>query len=106
MQRTAKSDRPDAAGDKTPEEDPAVDKEADESVTLTGGAPVMRATNRAMENWLQLHLRQLYEEVCSEPLPSELNDMIDRFRRHRQEGESGRDACTPLTPARPARQGS
>lgn len=74
------------------------------AVTRSGGRPATRGTNTVIENWLQLHLRQLYEEVCSEPLPSELNDMIDRFRRRRQDTETGRDTVVPLPP--PAQQGS
>ena len=70
----------------------------------SGGRPVQRGKNAAIETWLQLHLRQLYEEVCSEPVPNELNEMIDRFRRRRQDTEAGGDKVLPLTP--PARQGS
>lgn len=72
--------------------------------TRSGGVPGLRGRNTAIENWLQLHLRQLYEEMCSEPLPSELDEMIDRFRRRRQDSESGRDAVVPLPPR--AQQGS
>ncbi len=75
-----------------------------QAMTRSGGRPAARGTNAVIENWLQLHLRQLYEDVCSEPLPSELSEMIDRFRRRRQETETGRDTVVPLPP--PAQQGS
>lgn len=69
-----------------------------------GGRPAARATNTAIENWLLHHLRQLYEEVSSEPLPNELSEMIDRFRKRRQDAEVGRENVASLTPN--ARQGS
>jgi hypothetical protein len=72
--------------------------------TCPGSPPVAHGTNTAIENWLLHHLRQLYDEVCSEPLPNELSEMIDRFRRRRQDTEAGRDNVGPLTPT--ARQGS
>ena len=87
-----------------PEISPRVDKGLSRDMSRSGGRPAMRGTNAVIENWLQLHLRQLYEEVCSEPLPSELSEMIDRFRRRRQDAETGPDTVGPLPP--PARQGS
>lgn len=81
-----------------------MDKGQHRDPSLSGGEPPARATNAAIERWLQLHLRQLYQEVCSEPLPSELSDMIDRFRKRRQDAETDRDTVAPLPPA--ARQGS
>ena len=87
---------------------PEIPRDADDgqsrAMTRSGGRPAARGTNAVIENWLQLHLRQLYEDVCSEPLPSELSEMIDRFRRLRQETETGRDTVVPLPP--PAQQGS
>ncbi len=93
-----------------PEDRPTTDGARGQDTTRSGGRPPIRGTNRAtnavIERWLQLHLRQLYQEVCNEPLPSELNEMVDRFRRRRQdkEDEPGRDAVVPLPPT--ARQGS
>lgn len=86
------------------ETSPEADQGQSRDATRSGGAPGLRGRNTAIENWLQLHLRQLYEEMCSEPLPSELDEMIDRFRRRRQDSESGRDAVVPLPPR--AQQGS
>ncbi len=87
-----------------PEISPGADKGQSRAMTRSGGRPAARGTNTVIENWLQLHLRQLYEEVCSEPLPSELSEMMDRFRRRRQDTETGRDTVVPLPP--PARQES
>ena len=87
-----------------PEISPGADEGQSRGMTRSGGRPAARGTNAVIENWLQLHLRQLYEEVCSEPLPSELSEMIDRFRMRRQDGETGRDTVVPLPP--PAPQGS
>lgn len=81
-----------------------MDKGQHRDPSPSGGEPPARATNAAIERWLQLHLRQLYQEVCSEPLPSELSDMIERFRKRRHDAESDRDTVAPLPPA--ARQGS
>ena len=72
--------------------------------TGPGGRLADRGRNTAIENWLALHLRQLYLEVCSEPLPSELSEMIDRFRSRRQDDEAGHEKVAPLTPT--ARQSS
>ena len=41
--------------------------------------------NVALERWLQVHLRQLYEEVCREPMPDDLTEVIERFRAKRQD---------------------
>lgn len=93
-----------------PENAPGRDSARAPDTTRSGGGPPIRGTNRAtnavIERWLQLHLRQLYQEVCNEPLPSELNEMVDRFRRRRKdnEDEPGRDAVVPLPPT--VRQGS
>ncbi len=87
-----------------PEISPGADQGRSREMSRSGGRPAVRGTNAAIENWLQLHLRQLYEEVCSEPLPSELSEMIDRFRRRRQDAQTGPDTVVPLPP--PARQGS
>ncbi len=89
---------------KFPEVSPRVDKGLSRGMSRPGGSSAVRGTNAAIENWLQLHLRQLYEEVCSEPLPSEFSEMVDRFRMRRQDNETGRDTVVPLPP--PARQGS
>ncbi len=87
-----------------PEISPGADKGQSRDMSRSGGRPAVRGTNAVIENWLQLHLRQLYEEVCSEPLPSEFSEMVDRFRMRRQDSETGRDTVVPLPP--PARQGS
>jgi hypothetical protein len=87
-----------------PETSPGADRGQSRDVSRSGGRPAVRGTNAVIENWLQLHLRQLYEEVCSEPLPSELSEMIDRFRMRRQDSETGRDTVASLPPQ--ARQGS
>ncbi len=87
-----------------PETSPGADQGQSRDVSLSGGRPAVRGTNAVIENWLQLHLRQLYEEVCSEPLPSELSEMIDRFRMRRQDSETSRDTVASLPPQ--ARQGS
>lgn len=92
------------------EQRPAADGAHGQDTSRPGGRPPIRGTNRAtnavIERWLQLHLRQLYQEVCNEPLPSELNEMVDRFRIRRKdkEDEPGGDAVVPLPPT--ARQGS
>ncbi len=39
-----------------------------------------RQTNGVAERWLQDQISRLYEEVLSEPLPSDLLDVIDRFQ--------------------------
>jgi hypothetical protein len=87
-----------------PEASPASGEAEDRDTPGSGGGPPERGTNRVIERWLQLHLRQLYEEVSNEPLPSELSDLIERFRKRRQDAERGGDAAGPLPPA--ARQGS
>ncbi len=93
-----------------PEKLPGADSARGQDTSRSGGRPPARGTNRGtnafIERWLQLHLRQLYQEVCNEPLPSELNEMVDRFRRRRKEKEDepGREAVVPLPPT--ARQGS
>ena len=57
----------------------------------SGGTPgsseslAVRDPNAAFERWLQYHLRQLYLEVCREPEPSDLIEVIDRFRKKRQD---------------------
>lgn len=89
---------------KFPEISPGMDKGQSGGMSRYGVRPVARDTNAVIENWLQLHLRQLYEEVCNEPLPSELSEMIDRFRRRLQDTETGRDTVVALPPA--ARQRS
>ena len=62
------------------------------------GLPV-RGPNVVIERWLQVFLRQLYQETCNEPLPSELNEMIDRFRKGLQDHEDDRDAVVSLVPS-------
>jgi len=57
------------------------------------------AKNAAIERWLQLHLRQIYEEVSNEPLPSELSDMIERVRKLWQTDEGNRASAAPLAPS-------
>ena len=52
----------------------------------------------------ELQKSKRFVDFCSEPLPSELSEMIDRFRRRRQDAEIGPDTVVPLPP--PARQGS
>lgn len=87
-----------------PETSPGAVEGQDRDLPGSGGRPGERGTNAAIERWLQLHLRQLYEEVSNEPLPSELSDLIDRFHKRRQDAESGGDGVVPLPPA--ARQES
>jgi len=89
---------------KFPEASPGSGEAQDRDKPQSGGEPPERGTNTVIERWLQLHLRQLYEEVSNEPLPSELSDLIERFRKRRQDAETGGDAVGPLPPA--ARQGS
>jgi Anti-sigma factor NepR len=89
---------------KLPETSPGTGGAQDRDTPQSGVKRPEHGTNTVIEHWLQLHLRQLYEEVTSDPLPSDLSDLIDRFRKRRQEAESGGDAVTPLPPA--ARQGS
>ena len=93
-----------------PDSLPGAESARGQDTPRSGARPPVRGTNRGtnavIERWLQLHLRQLYQEVCNEPLPSELNEMVDRFRIRRKdkEDEPGRDAVVPLPPT--ARQGS
>lgn len=87
-----------------PETSPDSGEALDRDTPGSGGGPPERGTNTVIERWLQIHLRQLYEEVSNEPLPSELSDLIERFRKRRQDAERGGDAAGPLPPA--ARQGS
>lgn len=87
-----------------PETSSVPDDRHDRDTSQSGGKPPARGTNTVIERWLQLHLRQLYEEVSNEPLPSELSEMIDRFRKRRQDAEPGGDPVAPLPPA--ARPGS
>ena len=86
-----------------PEASPEPDEAKDRETPQSGGTPPGRGTNTVIERWLQLHLRQLYEEVSNEPLPSDLSDLIDRFRKRRQEAEAGTE---PVAPSPPVRQGS
>ena len=51
------------------------------------GPSETKGPNAVFERWLQRHLRQLYHEVCSEPVPDDLIDVIERLRRKRR----GRD---------------
>ena len=90
----------------TPETNPGAEAETaqGQDTSRPGGRTPIRGTNAVIDRWLQLHLRQLYQEVSTEPLPSELNEMIDRFRRRRLEEEPGGKAVVPLPPT--ARQGS
>lgn len=87
-----------------PDTVPGADKARGQSASPSSDRPPARGTNAVIERWLQLHLRQLYQEVCNEPLPSELNEMVDRFSGRRKEDEPGRDAVVPLPPT--VRQGS
>jgi len=87
-----------------PDTFPGADRAQSQDTSRPGGRPQARGKNVVIERWLQLHLRQLYQEVCNEPLPSELNEMIDRLRWRRKDGEPGQDSVVPLPPA--ARQGS
>lgn len=87
-----------------PETSPATDEAQDRDAPQSGGRPPERGTNTVIERWLQQHLRQLYEEVSNEPLPSDLSDLIDRFRKRRQDGETDEESAVSLPPA--ARQGS
>ena len=32
------------------------------------------------EQWLKAHLRTLYQDVLGEPLPSDLSDIVERFK--------------------------
>jgi Anti-sigma factor NepR len=89
---------------KLPETSPGTDGAQDRDTPQSGVKQPEHGRNTVIERWLQLHLRQLYEEVSSEPLPSDLSDLIDRFRKRRQEAETGGDTVAPLPPA--ARQGS
>lgn len=43
------------------------------------------------EGWLKGHLNKLYKEVLKEPLPSDLNEIVERFKttRDRQIGTDG-----------------
>lgn len=66
---------------------------AEGTLGLGGPSParaLARAPNAAIERWLQLQLRQLYREVCSEPVPEDLMEVIERFRRRRQDGAQER----------------
>ncbi len=67
------------------------------------GLPVS-GPNAVIERWVQVCLRQLYQETCNEPLPSELNEMIDRFRKGLQDHEDDRDAV--VSPVLSVRQRS
>ena len=61
-----------------------VRKRPSDETPQSNDEPRPRADNAAIERWLQLHLRQIYEEVSNEPLPNELIDIIDRFRKRWQ----------------------
>jgi len=87
-----------------PETSPRTDGGQDRDLSQSGDRPPEHGTNTVIERWLQLHLRQLYEDVSNEPLPSDLSDLIDRFHKRRQESQTGEERVAPLPPA--ARQRS
>ena len=70
-----------------PVSDPALESQHSSASQESERPSKAKDTNAAFERWLQFHLRQLYLEVCSEPVPSDLVEVIDRFRRTRQDPE-------------------
>lgn len=40
-----------------------------------------------LEHWLQKYLRQAFDDVSNEPMPSELSDLVDRLRANRQDSD-------------------
>ena len=54
-----------------------------EEIFRRGEEPSADARGGASEHWLQKCLRQAFDDVSNEPLPSELSDLVDRLRADR-----------------------
>ncbi len=42
-----------------------------------------RDENLVFDSWLKTHLSGLYQDVLGEPLPDELNELVERFKATR-----------------------
>lgn len=68
----------------------------------TEGAGPLSSDSLVYESWLRVYLSKLHLEVLGEPLPREMNEIIERFRTSGRAAGPDRRRTTvasqPLTP--------
>jgi len=68
------------------------------AVRESAGAARTRGNDRPFDLWLQKQLHAMYDEIASEPLPSDLLNLIDKDAD--EDGASAKPGSPPKKPSR------